>query len=193
MDYPRLTPGILCALVGVLCLAIAQALPDGRVEWLRMTLVFGGWILLAVAVVLIGDWLAYRIEFHREQGRRVAAICRETVILDKLRLLQPAQAELLRTYGVDVVTIIGLPEARHIYRIPGTDLEPDDPFMTEFLSDDGYYLTPIGRYSEGSKQRVWAEAVTKLMLDYGFAEKAAGPRSARWIDREGGLAALGME
>ena len=56
-------------------------------------------------------------------------------------------------------------------------------FVKAFLaSGSGLFLEPVRNYPDGTRERVWAVAVTAHLVLLGFAAAASGNNPARWVD-----------
>jgi len=142
-------------------------------------LVFGGatginWLFAQICARL-ADFRVAVIAPELEKTNRLTEMARA------FAQLTPEQAEAMGKNRVEIETVPGngtppirtliLPAARMPHR-----------FVEEFAGQsDDEHLAPVGWWSEGSNKRAWAEAITKHMVDGGYATAAAGPYPAAWV------------
>ena len=70
-------------------------------------------------------------------------------------------------------------------------VEPPMEFVREFCQlSAGLYLVERRRWSEGSAQHKWADAITLSFLRNGYATDSAGNKPARWVSEKSREAAL---
>ena len=114
----------------------------------------------------------------------------------KLRALAALNSDQIAALGHYLATIETIPGIGMIpiqYLIVG-DRKIDFEFVDEFLlAGNKEHLAPCRRWSEGSNKRLDADALTAFFVANQFAAPAVGNTSARWLDRAGGLSAIGLE
>ena len=117
----------------------------------------------------------------------------ENTKLRSLGVLNSDQIAALGHYLATIETIPGMNMLPIQFLIVG-DRKIDFAFVDEFLaSGTRDYLAPVRRWSEGSNKRLDADALTAFLVANQFAEPPAGNMPARWRDRVGGLASIGIE
>lgn len=104
----------------------------------------------------------------------------------------PEQAKIISSLTAIIICEAGSGDP--IWRLRIADTEWDWDTVSDFVRQSkGPYLAAVGEWSEGSPGRSLAQKATALLIARGLAEPAAGNRPARWVDRAGGLRAIGME
>jgi hypothetical protein len=171
------------------------AMAAGAWIWLNATSDYNLRLILS-AVVFIGlafggatgiNWLFVQL-FARLADYRIAIIAPELEKTNRLTemarafaQLTPEQAEAMGKNRVELEIVPGnntppirtliLPSARMPYK-----------FVSEFAGQsDDEHLAPVGWWSEGSNKRAWAEAITRHMIEGGYATPASGPYPATWV------------
>jgi hypothetical protein len=186
MDYPRLWKAILMTVIGV-------ALLTGR--WpvdVQITLMWLGVAALGFAGYAL---VRYIMEDVTTQYEKIRAAMRDT---ERVKLFELAskltveQATLMRNYKLVVEVMMGQPFPTYTLKTPDGESFPME-FVERFLDvGDEEYLAPVGFWSEGSHDHELADEFTKLMIYMGYAKKWNGNKSAKWVDFDGAMRALGI-
>lgn len=190
LDHPRMYRWILMAILAAVCGEIARRQDpySFRGLFLMFAFVFG-----FAAALMATDWILYKIA---EQARLVLDMRSRTervLLVEQIARLNDTQLDYMRWITPQALAIPGHPGPTLMYlRVGGADIPYD--FIEQFfdLSDDTY-LTPINTWSDGTKQREWAQLLTNHLVLTGLASKAAGNRSAKWIDKSEAFAHVGLQ
>jgi hypothetical protein len=190
MDYPKLSTPILLGLLAILCLALAWKQEEWP-EWLRLCLVAAGMFLLFWTLVTTLNTIHFASNKRYDEYQRSAAITERVAVLEKLRQLSPEQLKALDRYVPVIGIIAGDEGPAYMLHLPTQNVPMT--FVRELLGlSDEEYMAPIRTYGEGTKEREWAQGFTGYAIFNGWATPASGPYSARWINRERCLKAIGL-
>ena len=190
MDYPRLATPIICALISTLALSLAWK-ESGWPDWVRIVLVgIGGFMLLLAAVTLI-NWIVSNFNERLLEYHTAMAHTERTAMLDTISHMSAEQVSILNQYVPVVEILAGLPGP--VYRLVTPTCTVPQTFIDEFLiRSTDEYLAPIRSWSDGTKEREWAEMITQLWIVMGFARQAAGPHPAAWVQKRDALRSIGI-
>lgn len=191
MTEPSLGRAILFSILAAVCFAVVRYLkPPEAWSFLLTTL---GMIFVGAALFYSLDWLMMHIGEWREAWRRADAVSERVRILDYLSHLTPMQLEALNQY-VPVVNILGgTPAPVFQLKTPGGDIPWT--FITDtFLPQcNDVYLAPVSSWSEGSHDRIYAEALTRYFITLGFAGEAIGNKPAKWLNKDAAMKWIGLD
>jgi hypothetical protein len=149
-------------------------------------------VLLAGAGLVLVNWIVYQVGQRFTEYRDALAITERVKLLQALSTLNPDQVRLLELNSPVVSVLGGEPEPCYYLRVGGSEVPFQ--FIEQFIERGGpEHLAPVGSWSEGSKQRAWAEALTNYLVVLGFAELARGNRSARWLDQARAMKWIGIQ
>lgn len=156
---------LFCSLVGVALLVSHSRTPGA---W-RDFLLFGGVVLVCVGIAVFGmDVFETTLRAIRMNDRKTA----QMEIISRMTVEQIAYARDSLGVGLDIAT-----DGRTY--LHGTSV-PMEFVVDEFLArSNDRHAVPVRVFSEGT-EREYAQQVTRVMIDAGFAEPAAGNMSARW-------------
>jgi len=148
-------------------------------------------ILGAGAIFAWLDWLAYRMMAYWRSQREIDTITAELRNLQVIEHMRPEAIQMVLAMWPMVSIFPGSNGPEFSLEIGGAKI----PYVwiDQFLRmGDGEYLCPVRMWSDGSREREWANLLTNWMVMMGFAAEARGMRPARWIERTRGLAAIGI-
>jgi len=179
-DGPKLSGGLLLALSAGVCFMLAYH-ERGWDGGLRLALVVFGVVVLFFAILSTYNWIQFQANQRYKERQRVDAETAEVRIwrerrelMNLVARLSPDQIEAISRNGVvsralfgNLGTLIGLPTE---FGLVMYDLV--DEFMAYSTET---HLCPIGRWSEGSRLRRQAEALTKMLIQEGFADYTGVP------------------
>ena len=198
MKRPRLWVTMMLMVAAALAWT-ASGLTRDRASQLLVEAVFfvllGGalWSGLALLVYSVIGWRRGWVDAETAEG--LARVEAERKLAETLRWMTDEQLNAFGRHrvGIEVVPGTGGPLYTLVLpfcRVPFDFLET---FMTHGTST---HLAPVRRWSEGSKPREYAEALTKYFIDDGFASYEGGNHSAFWLSdkaRRAGLISIGYE
>lgn len=169
--------------------ALGMAVDDAALRMALLGVIAG---LGLGAVFSLIDWGIHRLVHYARLAREMETITPELRRLQVLEQMRPEALQLVMWL---------MPRASVFPGSPGPSLslalgEVNIPyeFVDQFIEmGDGDWLCSIRTWGEGSSQRDWAMVLTNFFVMSGFAEAARGNRPARWRDKAGALAAIGME
>lgn len=179
-DGPKLFGALLMTLLAAMCFAMAYY-EEKWSEGVRVVLTVFGVIFLVFAILSAWNWIRYQGNQRYKERARVLAETAEVRIwrerkelMNLVTRLTPDQIEAISRNGMvsralfgNLGTLVGLPTAYGYITF-----ELVDEFMA---GSSETHLCPIGRWSEGSRLRHQAEALTKLLIEEGFAYYTAIP------------------
>jgi hypothetical protein len=158
--------------------------------WLSFVAVPVGWrgavwmvCLGALFYAIIGT-MDTVIERILQYQRRVADVEAHTAEVRKLEIIASMTAEQIQFILANSLVfsvLVGSDETLYTLRWMGEEIP--FTFIEDFMeSGDGNFLYPVGRYSDGTNERRWAQALTNLVVSKGWAEEARGRYPARWVN-----------
>lgn len=159
---------------------------------------FGGLALAACGVLALAAVLSCLNWIACQSTRRVGELVLARSMSERVRIIQevgkltPEQVKLLEDQNPVVTVLGGEPSPVFALRV-GNDVEIPFQFIHEFLDrgkEDS--LCPVSSWSEGTRHRQYAEALTNYLVILGFAEPAKGNRAARWLDQARALRWMGI-
>jgi hypothetical protein len=191
MNYPRLYEPILLSLLAALALLLATR-QEKWPDWLRAFLIVVGLVFLVWAVFTTIDVMVFRANMRLRERQMALARTERVMMLEQLKQLNRMQIEALSQY-TPVYELVGGDTKPLMYlRVFGGTVPAG--FVDEFLRlGDEAHLCPVSRWSEGTREREWAEQFTRYAIAQGWATKAAGPYPAKWKNLERAYQALGYE
>jgi hypothetical protein len=186
-DYPKLATPIILAILMAICLIAAKDIPR-LPEWVRTILIVVGGIMGVFAILSLYNWLAYSWAHRLEDINRAKAATAEVMIADRRLILVREIANMPMEKILAMANFIGPPEKwimGNTGPIPVAQFYEDNVpiwFITKFweLSDDEY-LVPIRTWGDGTRERRWAEEITRYLISFGLASPAAGNLPAKWV------------
>ncbi len=164
------------------------------VEAVFFVLLGGGlWSGLALTVTTVIGWRRQWVEqTHAQETARVQA---EQRLAETLRYLSDEQLNAFGRHRVGMEMVPGTGGPIYTLIFPFARVPFD--FVETFLSHGTEtHLAAVRRWSEGSKAREYAEALTKYFIADGFAAYEAGNNAAYWLSdraRRAGLISIGYE
>lgn len=190
LDQPRMYRWVLMAILAAVCAEIARRQdPYGfRGLFLICAFIFG-----FAAALLATDWLLHKLADQARIAMELRARTERVLLIEQIARLNDNQLDYMRWITPQALAIPGHPGPTLMYlRVGGADIPYD--FIEKFfdLSDDTY-LTPVSTWSDGTKQREWAQLLTNHLILTGMASKSAGNRSAKWIDKSAAYSHVGMQ
>ena len=134
---------------------------------------------LYYAVIGTLDAVTDRIVFLRRRLNDIETYTVEARKMEILSHLTDKQIEFFKANALIIRVIMG--NDGLVKYLQWMDNLISFNFIYQFLerSDDDF-LPPVRQWPEGSNERDWAQAFTALLVNYGWAEPAAGNRPARW-------------
>lgn len=192
MNYPKLYEPILLSLMAAFILVLAWR-QEKWPEWLRATLVVIGLVFLLWAVFTSIDVIVYRANKRLMERRLALARTERVVLIEAIRHLTDQQIGILSQY-TPIFELIGGGDHGPLMYLRTMDGNVPVRFIERFLELGGEeYLCPVRQWSEGSREREWAEAFTRFSIAMGWASRGAGPYPAKWISMDRAYKALGYE
>ena len=157
-------------------------------------------VLGLFGVIKLLDWVADRQVEYAMAIADIRSTTPQVRALEAVSNLTPSQQELLlsRVVNMRYLTSPNSPAVRAIVCAPSVaspdgELVPAE-FAQEFIHDmSREYFPAVRRWSEGSHERRYAEALTKLLYIQGWAEEARGNAPARIIMEHGGTIEQAVE
>lgn len=152
--------------------------------WVRLALSGLALVCTAGALVEAINFVSFILSARVEEWRRVAQI---TPLTETLRLManlsEAAQVELslhFATIGVNYIGIAHQEGPLFSFQAGGHRIGAD--FISEFLTRaDDRFLPAVRQWSQGSIERMWADALTNWLITHKYALPAAGPNPAAWV------------
>lgn len=141
--------------------------------------VIGGilFVVFVFAGAAAGLWLIRWILFvgleSIERTRRINTITQESEMLDKVGQLSPPQIDLYRD-----ITVGNTGRIEGTFEIDGVDIPNDWIYHYVVKDTKGNEMKPIRDFSEGSRNRAFAQLVTKLLIENGAAVGNSGNKPA---------------
>jgi hypothetical protein len=192
MNYPKLHEPILLSLMAALCFLLAWK-QDHYPDWLRSLLVFAGLVFMLWAIFTTIDVIVYRTTMRFRDRRMAEAKTERVLLLEAIRHMDQNQIHALSQY-VPIFELIGGSETGPLMYLRTFNENVPVSFISEFLSlGDELYMCPVGHWSEGTRERAWAESFTRYAISMGWAGRAAGPYPAKWIKQDLAYTSLGYE
>lgn len=172
MGKPTLRVIVAYGLLALICANGSPYLPA-----LPATIALGTAILFGVMCLFAAvDWWIYTANSERI---RVHSAMQHTESVRKLELLRELNREqlfaLLHAYDTQAILGEVLPE---VVPINGEDVEY--LFAREFV-EQAFWLPEIRTWSDGSKRRRWAQAMTEDAIRHGYAIAGTGNKPAAWV------------
>ena len=173
-----LAPAVLCFLLAALAGVIAWQVKVTAVQ------VFAALVSMTLGItgaLLTWDWLAGRVADNTAAIRAAMAITPASKLAEAMANLEEWQVDGLRRFAITTVGIVNPDDTpAWVIRAPNSDVPLD--FAAEYLALTVYpHLCPVRHYSEGSRERAWAQALTDLCVIHGWASPAVGNRSAALV------------
>jgi hypothetical protein len=144
-----------------------------RIEWISYSLLVIGVVQLVTAFVVLMVWM--RDQLIRQAQAKIDSQDRTLLLAREARQMNDRQIEFVaraRSFGRD----LGLDGGTYLH---GTDAPLW--FVQEFLSySHNRLLCPVRKWSEGTDERNWAQQITAVLIEFGFATVSSGPYASRW-------------
>ena len=135
-------------------------------------------ILGLTGSLIVWDWIAERAALNTAMIRDALAITPASKLAQAIADMEPWQADLMRRHAIEIALIVN-PDAHPSYAIHAPNSDVPLEFAAEFLGLTVYpNLCPIRHYSDGSRERTWAQSLTDLIIIHGWAVPAVGNRPA---------------
>ena len=174
-DYPKLRTPLICLILAALLVAIAlkgRELPD----WVRLATALLALVFGVTGVITLADWIMYNANNRlRElsQARTYGAV----VLAKALQGLTTFQTEAILA-GEKVAMQLVAADDEPILFVRGLTRSIPWDFVDEFLTKSQLtdpYLYPVRE----AGNEAYATDLTNLIVARGWADKAAGPFSAK--------------
>ncbi len=173
MGRPRLLTVLINALVaGIAGIAIPHLPPFPAGLCIVAAIAFGVTALFAAV-----DWWRYTGTSERIRLLQAEAYTESVRKLEILERLNDEQLFALM-HAYDVSEMIG-DVAPETVSVMGENV--DRMYLIQFMKESRF-LPEIRQYSEGSKRRRWAEALTSQAITWGLADASRGNYPAQWRD-----------
>lgn len=185
LDHPHLITAVLYALGAIFAHWLTTL--DGQIV---PTL---GWLvqypLGAAALFSLYDWFRSQNVNYLERIRKAKAITQSTLLAEKLASLDNERLQILKIE-------MGLAEPQEqdqgTTRIGGIDV-PDEFVQKYFHAASGHKLVPIRKFSEGSKERLYAKTIVDHLEQGGALYPAAGNQPPTVKDWRKVMSSIGWE
>jgi hypothetical protein len=165
---------LLASLAGVI--AWQSKTPGIQVLAALVSLVFG-----VTGALVTWDWLAARVADNTAAIRDALAVTPASRLAEAISEMEPWQADMMRRHAVEISLIVN-PDAYPSYVIHAPNADVPLDFAAEFIGLTVYpHLCPVRHWSDGSRERAWAMALTDLIVIHGWASPAVGNQSARLV------------
>lgn len=183
-NQPSLTRAIVLCGVALFSFFIASDYnPKPLPQWFRLVLV-GMAVITALGAVAEGvNWLLVVVSARAEDFRRLAMINPMTETLRLMsNLSETAQVELSMHFATIGVDYIGMPtNDGPMFHFPVNGHRITAEFISEFLTRaDDRHLPAVRQWSQGSIERIWADALTSWFIAHKYALPAIGNKPAMW-------------
>jgi hypothetical protein len=166
--------GLLASLFGVI--AWQSKTPGIQVLAGLVSLVF-----FVTGAFLTWDWLAARVADNTAAIRDALTVTPASRLAEAISEMEPWQADMMRRHAVEISLIVN-PDAYPSYVIHAPNADVPLDFAAEFIGLTVYpHLCPVRHWSDGSRERSWATALTDLIVIHGWASPAVGNQSARLV------------
>lgn len=174
---PRVIHAVVYGALAIICYGVAQAIPY---TWL-----IGLLLSLAILFVFTGLYcliVHWQYVSNDNYIRRVNAESDtpEVRMIRALSTLTDAQIAAYRDNLPVMHMMAASPEMLTYIDLSGERI--NGSFVREFLLDSVYGLPAVRSYSDGSRERRWAQVLTGYIVNQGWADHAIGPYSAQWVD-----------
>lgn len=132
-----------------------------------------------------------RIRGQIEREAKVSPLQAQTALVDKVLQLSPEQRKMIMSYQAVITVIAGMGRASRELTVCGVTKKWE--VAEEFLDQcTETRLAPVRWWGDGSDVQIMGRAITKHVVDCGYAAEAVGNQPARWIDRDSGLRSIGI-
>lgn len=187
-DYPRLTTPIILFLLCAICLIAAVNNPKWP-EWVRVLLVVASLIFGIFGVFTVWDWLAHIMAARLYEINAAKAMLPEFALAERRLMLVEKIANLPEERIAAMAAIYPIQEliaGDPIGLIPALRVNDGSvpmSFVTLFweMSDDEFCV-PVRTWASETRERKWAEQLTRWLISMGFATPASGNNPAAWTD-----------
>jgi hypothetical protein len=190
LDAPKLTAPIVLFLAAALCVLVAK-FQDRWADSLRISLVVLGCVLGLFGVVTLFNWIAYMmaVRLHEINQARQAdpvfyIIERRLQLVQNVANLPPEYIKALSSMVFPIYEFIGGTTGP----IPALRVENGNVpywFVQKFWElSTMTHLVPVRTWSAETKERQWAEDLTRYLISFGLANPAAGNQPASWVNKE---------
>lgn len=188
-NQPKLSTFTLCAMGAVTCWVAKDYLP---VALGAISLGFAC-VLAGTAMLSLGRWMYHNWRMYEKMIIDARNDTWEVRLTRNIALLTQEQIDAWRDNVPILSLVAGEPWPIRTITLGGEQILFS--FARRFIFEDGTdsHLAPIGLYSEGTKERRWAQVITGYMLGNGYAKPAVGPYPAAWVNRAQGIKSIGLE
>lgn len=180
---PSLSRAISLSLIAAASFIIASDYGPKLPLWVKFILVAVGFVTTAGALIESINWITYVAIQRGQELRHMWTISEVTEVLRLMSgLSDEAQVELAFHFDSLGVQYRGLAhDTGPLFHFHVNGHWVDTAFILEFLTrSDERYLVPVRSWSEGTHERMWAEALTSWFIRRQYAYPAAGNHSAAW-------------
>lgn len=198
MKRPRLWVPMVLMVAAALAWTLAGATGD-RASQLMVEAVF--FVLLAGAtwsavVLLVYTVIGWRRGWaDADQAQALARTQAERELAETLRWMTDEQLNAFGRHRVGIEVVSGTGGPIYTLVLPFCRIPFD--FVETFMTHGSQsHLAAVRRWSEGSKPREYAEALTKYFIEDGYADYDGGNQAAYWLSdkaRRAGLISIGYE
>jgi hypothetical protein len=185
---PRMITWLFLALIAVVLWWLAGYKMETPANILAGLMAF---VFLITSAVCGLDWFLWKVSRRVDQYHQSRAVTEKVKIFEQLKQMTPEQIRFLENNSSIVSVIPGTPEPLRMLRLG--EVEIPSTFVEQFvrLSND-VDLCPVSSWNEGTRHREYAQLLTNRLILCGFADHAAGPRPARWLDKQGAMKWMGV-
>lgn len=180
-------PGVFCALLASFLVLLLSLHPDSArwSPWVQASILFSGLLLILCFLVTLAEFVRWAWNMQEQmfyKHKESAAITPLRRAAEAVRSLTPEQAELIPRFMPDDQQVVFVEQEKelvaHFYTEEG--LIPWDFIETFLLSSNNVQLMKIGDTNDKTPERVFAQAMTKVMIRKGWAVPSNGPSPAMW-------------
>jgi hypothetical protein len=188
-NAPRMMNWIALALLAVICWWSADNLFEPPINLIPGLFAF---VFALAGAVSCTDWMLYKVSQRVRSIYDSRAVTERVKLIQALSVLNDNQLKALENTSVQVSVMGGQPGPIYSLKVGSENITFD--FVREFINmGDDDYLCPVSLWAEGSKKREWAQALTAYFISFGFATRHNGNKAAKWTNKPGALAWIGMD
>lgn len=188
---PHLSQSLLFALAGILCRVLSdlESLP----LWIQTFFYLAQYPLYFCALFSFVDWFAHNNIIYFERANRARTMTPASVLAEKLAALYGDNLQAFRD-AMSTQEAPGGDTVREIHYTNIAGVSVPDEWLQKFFSDaQGLALPPVRSYPEGSTDRVYAQTVSKYLVDKGAAVAASGNQPVRMKSYQLALQVIGWQ
>ena len=187
-NQPKLSSFWISAMVAITFRVVAEYTP----RIIADILFYSSILFAGVAIGYLYQWIRHNEVSYQKMMIDAKNTTEMVRMAEALGHLTAEQIELIRENIPFMALLAGEPGPSYALHLG--DLYIPRSFLVEFIKKGTLTdLCPIRDYSEGSKDREWGQAITKHLINQGYARYVGGPYPAAWVDRLGAIKALGLE